>query len=194
MVEESTGEQILKGLSETRRFFEQVSLLVRTGEEYLREQGWEAVVNSNQSSDVTSHLSKPRQWMPKWVSRVLTNEEHKDLLVYLGVLLDEAGTWAGFREPWVTCGLVQYVPGRSPSEYWALAWVTSHLDCERDPDGEVCWDEYEPGEPDSERLLREMSMALPLVQVTGAEDLRNLIVAPLLAAVEEASTRSEEAS
>lgn len=184
MEKENRGQLILKGLSDTRRFFEQVSLLIRTLEESLKEQGWEPVSTSNQSSDVTSHLSKPKKWMPRWVSRFFVNEEHKDLLVYVGVLLDEAGTWAGFREPWVTCGLFQYMAGKTPSDNWALDWVTSHLLFERDPDGKFYSRQYEHDEMESEGILREMTMALPLVAVTSAEDSKRKIIDPLLEAVE----------
>ena len=166
MEKENRGQLILKGLSDTRRFFEQVSLLIRTLEESLKEQGWEPVSTSNQSSDVTSHLSKPKKWMPRWVSRFFVNEEHKDLLVYVGVLLDEARTWAAFREP------------------WELDWVTSHLLFERDPDGKFYSRQYEHDEMESFGILREMTMALPLVAVTSAEDSKRKIIGPLLEAVE----------
>lgn len=192
MEKEDRGQLILQGLSDTRRFFEQVSLLIRTLEESLKEQGWEPVSTSNQSCEITSHLSKPKKWMPRWVSRFFINEEHKDLLLYVGVLLDEpldeAGTWAGYREPWVTCGLFQYMTGKTPDSSWKLDWVTTHLYFKKDPDGKFQLRQYSHDETAGEGILREMTMALPLIAVTSAEDAKCKIIDPLIKAVESTLT------
>lgn len=187
MEKENRGKLILKGLAETRRFFEQVSLLIRTAEESLKEWGWEPISSSYQSSDITSHLLRPKKWMPRWVSRFFVNEEHENILVYIGVLLDGAGTWAGFRELWVTCGLFEYLHGKDPRENWALDWVTTHLFFERDSDGKFHWREYPPDESKSEGILREATMALPLIKVTNADDLKFKVTDPLLKEISKTS-------
>ena len=177
---ENKGQIILKGLAETRRFFEQVSLLIRTAEEDLKEQGWEPISSSYQSFDITSHLSRPQKWMPRWVVRFFINDEHENILIYIGVLLDGAGTWAGFREPWITCGLFEYLEEKSPHENWALDWVTTHLDFEKDPDGKFRLREYPPEERESESISKESTMALPLVEITDVNTLKEKVIVPLI--------------
>lgn len=181
MAKEEKGQLILRGLAEARKFFEQVSLLIRTAEEDLKNNGWEEDSNSNQSSDVTSHLSKPARWMPHWISRFFTSEDHKDLLLYIGVLLDQAGGWTGFREPWVTCGLFQYQHEKiEMREKWELNWITAHLDQKRDPDGSFYERAYELEEQESEGILGEWTMALPLIEIGDAEELKRKFIEPLL--------------
>jgi len=181
MAKEEKGQLILRGLAEARKFFEQVSLLIRTAEEMLEENGWKPDTNSNKSSDISSHLLKPDEWMPRWVSRFFKSDEHIDLLLYIGVLLDQTGGWAGFREPWVTCGLFQYLPEKiEMSEDWELEWVTAHLDQKRDPDGSFYECAYELEEQESEGILREWTMALPLIEIGNAEELKRKFIEPLL--------------
>ncbi|MBT9132499.1 MAG: hypothetical protein DDT32_01224 [Syntrophomonadaceae bacterium] len=175
------GQQILDGLIQTRKFFEQISLLLRTAEDLLKESGWDNHSSSMKSSDTTSHLYHPRKWMPKEVSRFFVNEEHKDLLTYVGVLLDQEGAWRGFNEPWITCGLFQFLPDKNPHEKFnSLSWVTQHLVDERDPDGNFYTYEWPPEEQEGLNLLYDATLALPLVQIRSAEDLKQKIIVPLL--------------
>jgi len=180
MKQNNNGQMILNGLAETREFFEQVSLLIRTAEEDFREKGWELISSSSECSDVTRQLSRPQKWMPRWVARLFINDEHENILIYVGVLLDRVGSWAGFREPWITCGLFEYLSGKNPHVNWDLNWVTTHLESEKDPDGKFNLREYPPMERESESILKESTMALPLVEITDANALKQKIIVPLL--------------
>jgi hypothetical protein len=183
MEEKNKGKMILKGLAETRKFFGQVSLLIRTAEENLKEEGWEPISSSYQSSDITSHLLHPQKWMPRWVARFFVNEEHEDILVYVGVLLDGAGAWSGFKEPWFTCGLFQYLTGERPRDNWKpqwLEWVDTHLYFEKDSDGKFHLRKYSPEEKEYESISGESTMALPLMEITDANALEEKVIVPLL--------------
>lgn len=180
------GQQILKGLAETREFFKQISLMLRTAEELFSERGWEDATGGKKCSNITSHLYHPESWMPQDICRLYLstaeNEENKDLILCVGVLLDREKAWGGFKEPWITCGLYQFAPGRKPErpqggEAW---WVTTHLDDKHDPDGTFYRCTYSSEEQEQWGIVYQATMALPLVQITSADDLRQKVVDPLL--------------
>ena len=180
---ETNGSQILSGLGETRKFFEQVSLLIRTAEDTLRDEGWETLFG-NKCTDITGHLYKPANWMPTKIYRFFVsdedNENNKDKLLFVGVLLDSAENWGGFREPWVTCGLYWFKPDFDVRKFIHWGWVSEHLDCEQDPDG--LFHDYELTTEDQEEynLVYETTMALPIVDIDSAQVLKEKIIEPLL--------------
>ena len=62
-------------------------------------------------------------------------------------------------------------------------WVQAHLDDKHDPDGQFRTYEPTSDEDEEERyggLVYEATMALPLVSIGGADDLRTLVVEPLM--------------
>lgn len=182
---EIDGKQIITGLSDTRRFFEQVSLLIRTAEEFLRDEGWDTLFG-NKCADITGHLYKPRKWMPAEVYRFFVagedSEENRDMVLFVGVLLDSDGAWGGFKEPWVTCGLYQFNTEKfDVRKFGDWDWVRTHLNGQYDADGE-----FKPEKPTSEDqeewgdLVYQATMALPLTAIDSAQALKDKILEPLL--------------
>ncbi len=179
------GQQILEGLKQTRKFFKQVSLLLRTAEDMLYEAGWREMTGSSKSSNITSDLYRPESWMPQDIYRFYVpsdeSEIDKKIVLFVGVLLDREGAWKGFKEPWISSGLYEFLPDKSPPKLRYEEWVRLHLDVEQDPDGRFYahpigdekWYE-EIG------LLYQVSMALPLVEIDDAEDLKTRVTEPLL--------------
>lgn len=190
------GQQILAGLAETRKFFEQVSLLIRTAEDCLRDAGWDNLFG-NKCAEITGHLYKPRSWMPTDIYRFFVasedSEENRDLILFVGVLLDREGAWSGFKEPWITCGLYQFSPDVNVREFRYWDWVRAHLDDQHDPDGDfyvyVCSPEEQQ---EYDGLMYEAIMALPLVAITSAEDLKQKFIDPLLQEISRVPNRDEE--
>lgn len=64
----TNGEQILSSLIETRKFLEQVALLVRTADDQIENAGWE-VISSNKCADLSGHVHRPQRWMPSEIYR-----------------------------------------------------------------------------------------------------------------------------
>jgi hypothetical protein len=168
------GQEILEGLRETRKFFEQVSLLIITTEGLLGQSGWNNALPSSKSFNITSDFNQPKKWMPRLVSRFYKNEEVADILVYTGVLLDPEIAWQGFEEPWFTCGLFQFVPGKLSVDYDSLSWVTEHLEAKLEPNGNFYKYLYNKKDPKEweEGVLR-LSMAVPLVEFKNPDDIKN---------------------
>ncbi len=187
---ELIGKQILTGLSDTREFFEQVSLLIRTAEEFLRDKGWDTLFG-NKCTDITAHLYKPRKWMPTEIYRFFVagedSEENKDMVLFVGVLLDSDGAWGGFKEPWVTCGLYHFNNEKfdvRKFSYWN--WVRAHLDDKHDVDGVFHDYECSPEEQEEwEGPVYQATMALPLTAIDSAQALKSKIIEPLLQKISE---------
>lgn len=191
------GAQILKGLTQTRVFFKQVGLLIRTAEEQLMEAGWESI-GGRKSSNITSDYLRPERWMPRDIYRfyVKSNEENdnvnSNLVICIGVLLDQEAAWAGFTEPWITCGVYKFNQEFITNNFNYWDWVYSALEDKHEPEGVFHgWDFSESDEEDDE-LLYQAVMALPLVRITDAESLNQLIIIPLLKKIDEIQGDQEE--
>ncbi len=183
-MEASTGKEILAGLSEARRFLDQVALLIQTGEDLLLEAGWEGM-NGNKCSDLSAHLYRPRKWMPSDVHRFYTagadNEDNRNVILFVSVLLDNERDWGGFQEPWVSCGLYKFETEEEAKAFKDWKWAKAALEDKHDPDGT-----FHDGTIDPEKreeysgLVYEAMMALPLLEIGSAEDLKEKIIDPLL--------------
>jgi len=184
------GAQILTGLAQTRNFFRQISLMLRTADDMLVEEGWLSNWGTR-SSNITSNYLRPDNWMPRDIYRFYIagdEEESGDnrLVIYVGVLLDQEDAWDGFVEPWITCGVFKMIPkfGVKDFNYWE--WVRAIFDDNYEPDGE--FHEYITSESEIEEgwdLLYQAVMALPLVYITDSESLKTKILDPLLKQIEE---------
>lgn len=156
---------------------------MRTAEDLLIEKGWASATTSMKAADITSHLYQPQKWIPKGISRFFLNEEVKNVLVYVGVLLDWDYSWKGFDEPWVTCGVFQFMQGVDPTEDLELEWIDAHLTDQHDPDGTFYpyrWPQEKIESEESEGEIYRATMALPLVGIKNADDLEKRVITPLL--------------
>ena len=118
------GRQILEGLAQTRNFFKQISLVLRTAEDLLKEARWENIGGNrkNKTSDITSHLHRSEQWMPQdiyrfYIESIEEGKRKRGLVIFIGILLDREGAWAGFQEPWVTCGIYQFPTDKDTKDF-----------------------------------------------------------------------------
>ena len=175
------GKQILAGLKETRNFFEQVSLLLRTIDAQLFEKEWFNALKTNpkRATDISGDIYQPQKWIPRMVSRLYTSSNSKNILVFAGVLLDVETDWAGFKEPWLTTGLYKYLPKRNLDNPF-IEWANAHLIDEHEPDGKFyrfIWKKSAVGE-DGE--FYRSTMAAPLVEFQNADDVTSKIIEPLL--------------
>jgi hypothetical protein len=187
MKNQDAGQQILKGLRETRAFFEQVSLLIRTADDLLRDDGWDNLFGKK-CADVTSDLYRPKKWMPAEIFRFFIapkESHHKDIILFVGVIFDQEGAWQGFTEPWVTCGLYQCRDDIDTAKFSDWDWVSSQLEHEHDPDGKFNCLTFTPDQQEeSDGVIYQAVMALPLMSIGSAQDLKEKVVEPLLKEVQ----------
>jgi len=192
------GAQILNGLMQTRKFYQHVALLIRTAEELLMKAGWESI-GGRKSSNITSDYLHPERWIPRDIYRfyIESNEEqpgiNSNLIAYTGVLLDQENAWAGFTEPWVTCGVYNFHQEFQVINFNYWTWVRAALDDKHEPDGSFSkFDFSESEEEEDDELLYQAVMALPLVRITDSESLNQLIIDPLLKKIAEIKQNEEE--
>ena len=184
-MKETNGHQILTGLTDTRKFFEQVSLLIRTGEDLLRDEGWETLFG-NKCADISGHLYRPKKWIPTEIYRFFVvgedSEENQDMVIFIGVILGNEGGWGGFQEPWITCGMYQFNEKFDVGEFRDWVWVRAHIDDGPwDADGE--FKTATPTPDDKEEwgdLIYQATMALPLTDIDSAQALKQKLIEPLL--------------
>jgi hypothetical protein len=178
------GTQILEGLKQTRNFLKQVALLIRTAEDRFIEKGWEGI-GGKRSSDITSDYLRPEKWMPRYVYRFFRKSDEEDerrynnYVIYIGVLLDPENAWEGFTEPWVTCGAYKMIETFETDKFNYWDWVLSVIEDKHEPDGEFHYWTPSEDEEEDEEVQYQVIMALPLIRITDAESLDQLIISPL---------------
>jgi hypothetical protein len=86
--------------------------------------------------------------------------------------------------------MCRFLPGKKPEKLRYEEWVSVHLDNEHEPDGRFYEYPHSEGDEwyDNLGLSYEVSMALPLVEIASADDLKRKVLSPLL---EQASKVSE---
>jgi len=188
MNQKGDGERILEGLAEARKFLGQVSLLVQTVEDELASKGWAAYGYGNKAATLTGHLRRPDEWMPRAVFRFFVRDEEdegkRDLLLFIGVLLDPKERYPGFKEPLLTCGVYVFMAGtREEPGYkgyeWDEHWVEGPLQGDYAPDGKF-YHEDDTSDLESYGLQYTVLMAVPLISITSEDGLKQTVVNPLL--------------
>ena len=66
------GEKIFEGLVEARKFFTQISLLLKTACDWLNKEGWK---DDGVSNNTSQHILKPQQWMPYNIFRFFVADD-----------------------------------------------------------------------------------------------------------------------
>jgi len=124
------GKNILKMVEQIRKLCEQISLLLRTADEQMGKEGWEAY-NNVVLSESSASLLAPEKWFPHELFRFYKNGDYPHLLAYVSVLLDSY-SYSGLdkyeeelTEPLVTAGFFDYGQGKQVGdnwEYWYSRW------------------------------------------------------------------------
>lgn len=131
-------------VQELRKLCEQISLMLRTVDEQMGIEGWEAA--SNTAKSYTDSLLAPKKWIPYEIFRLFKNKEYPHLLAYVSVLLDDdiEGEYAEeITEPLVTAGYFDYGQGKHVDDNWEYGYVRwygymeNHID-----DGRIYQEEY----------------------------------------------------
>jgi len=191
MTEPITGSQILQGLKDARDFFKQISLLMKTSEELIQNKGWNALFG-NKCADLSAHLSRPEKWLPREVYRFFIsdedNEKNKDLILYVGILLEDEESRSRFQEPWITCGVFKYdteLFDVKKFSDWEFVWTYLN-EYELEADGHFEDEDCNQDENnDAPEFLFQTTMALPLTAIDSADKLEELVIDPLLRKVPE---------
>jgi len=181
-----TGKNVVAAVAQFRKLYREIGRLLEHADEQMAAQGWEA--RGNQCVSGSRSLEVPQEWLPVSIFRLYYAEKQKNLLGFISVIIDDPEAKGRISEPLISAGWCDYGTGKQANQ--ALLWGWAHCHVEqphRVDDGTVVIEESKEWlEPERWDVVRYGSLALPLVSVTTAEDLRNRIVKPLLAGIDKA--------
>ena len=179
------GSHIVKSLQSIRDFHADVAKLLQAATSIVAEGGW--VIPGRASacgSGGSKAIYSARYWMPEDAFQFYRNESNTTLLAYVSVVFDDVKNPENVPEPFASAGWLQFASGGpgSQGEYqypWCRLAMTAsselHLDGQwREVDAKAIDPKgYYPVE-------RARTMACPLLSIGNEEELKTLIVEPLL--------------
>jgi len=102
------GENIKNMMSETKRFFKQISLLLTTVDSQIKKEKWIAISNTS-IGEQSKHIDYPYWWLPTEAFRFYTNNAYPKTLGFVSILLDDDRRgYYEIKEPLVTGGYFDY--------------------------------------------------------------------------------------
>jgi hypothetical protein len=181
-----TGENIVTAIGRFRRLYEQIGLLLETSDDLMQKTGWQLGRGSTCVGGSNS-LRNPTQWLPSYVFREYCGK-NKSLVCFVTVILcdpfgdaDEAVT-----TPLLSAGCYDYGRSGRPKNL-DYEWTFCHVYFQprRDDGSFMTTTDREWLEADRWNVIRFSSMAVPLIEIGGAEDLDKKVIQPLLAYIKE---------
>jgi hypothetical protein len=82
------GTNIRNMINQMKEFYEQISLLLRTIDAYMKKEKWESI-NNYAISSFSRHISFPSWWQPTEVFRFYQNKEQTKRYGFVSILLDD---------------------------------------------------------------------------------------------------------
>lgn len=181
----ATGRNIVLLMEQVRKLFQDTALLLKTADEYMREKGW--TTRTNQCVTLSSVPDAASGWFPEFAFRFYKHEGYKHLLPFVSVIFYDREGGNHVEESLVSGGWHDYGKGNTFPEGdldWDFARWHLYMPRRRD-DGTLTsvdprqeWPQY------GYRIQRTSTLAIPLVSVTSAEELKARIIEPLLAAIQ----------
>lgn len=180
------SKNIINLMSEVRSLFEQIAMLLGTGDQIFGEQGWSSANSSTVTGGNSASINHPRDWAPELFCRFYKNEKYPNILFYLGVIIDNRDNYQDYPkdfEPIITAGYYDYGDGETIGNWniWRSRW---HIySDEQNYGGAICTlkpknrDDFEEKDNNFNKLR---SLALPLVSIKNTNDLKEKAIEPLL--------------
>ena len=177
------GRKVHQAVDQVRTLCAEIALLLSTAEAFLVHADWVPEKVSPAAGGSTS-IDYPRKWVPESVHRFLRHSEHKGLLAFVSVVLENLEQPSLLEEPLVTAGWIDF--GDSVPDWWYPDISRWHLyNPKRSNDGTA--NVFTPNENFArkarEEVLRACTLGAPLVAITNAEALEERIIRPLLASL-----------
>ena len=185
-----TGPKVLDAIRYNRSLMEQISLLLQTADKMLGEESWICLHSNTCLIESSASLLNPKSWIPKDAFRFYMRDwELSRTLAFVSVLLDDAGqAYEHFDEPLITAGCFVYseeifneVMSERGYEY---AWCRSFGQASEYHDGSIAIKDNEEhsasGDDKIALWLRRATFGRPLVEISNADDLKSMIITPLM--------------
>jgi hypothetical protein len=180
------GQNVLQLFRQAREVCEQVSLLLKNADEFMRKAGWETD-NSNSLSDFSYSLQNPRQWIPTSVFSFYYNKKFPANLACISVILcDHFDDRFKLTEPIVVAYRFDYIAKgekvHCDYEYWYaryFGFLSIHQELEAN--SQLVKFDNRPLEQDlSVNFEKGTMFAVPLVSLKNAQDVKKHVADKLL--------------
>lgn len=185
------GKNIIAMLRQLRRLCEQISLLLKTADGLMTEEGWKATPEINYIFAGLSYtLSRPRFWIPQDFFRFYKNDDLRHILAFVSVVLDDAENEKNLQEPLLTVGWFDYGSGNEVGNRWQYSYARWHLKMpERNNDGRLLSADSKAWPKESLPFTRVSTLGVPLTSIADAEGLKSRIIDPLIRGIKEIQGR-----
>jgi hypothetical protein len=176
------GSDLLKVFDEIRDLFEQIGSLLSTADALMEKSKWKPFKGNLVTSDNSTALPYPRQWMPHYFCRPYANDQRGKVIGSVGVLIgmyeQDLPSRQLLSEPLICGSAFQGVT----KEQWEYEFSMWHVYMpKRKDDGTVSTvDPRIIWKGESNNASKMSSFAFPLLEITDANDLKRRIVDPLL--------------
>mgnify|MGYP001568595060 CR=1 FL=1 len=193
-----SGKELSGSIRQFRKMFIDLSKLLQTVDELMRNEGWVYPPSDRGSQNnvvlaASATINYPERWMPYVLFRFYTKPNRPSILSYVSVLLDDDvdGEYR-LEEPLVTAGFFDY--GNKEADQWEAWWCKWHMysdEADRKDDGSVIssyggWkEEWKKEEQGITYPFEEFKVfARPLVELTTPEIVKAKITDELLKLLE----------
>jgi hypothetical protein len=183
------GKNIFDMFKQIRNFCVQIANLLLTIDEQIGREGLESV-NNTAVAYSSSSLANPKQWIPASFFRYFINKEHKNLLIFVSILVDDdIGHDYKLSEPLITAGYFDYGKDKEVKDNWQywysnwLGYIGRNIKFGKTYESTPNWKEEKPWNEDKPEVYPFEAwkcFGLPLVSISNAQDVNSKIVTPLI--------------
>lgn len=177
------GRNIYQAVDQVRTLCAEIALLLSTAETFLVHADWVPVKVPPAAGGSTS-MEYPRRWVPESVHRFLKHAEHKGLLAFVSVVLENLDQPSLLEEPLVSAGWIDF--GDSVPSWWypdMSRWHLYNFKGSSDGTANVFTPNEKFGRKAREEVHRACTLGVPLVAISNADALEERIIRPLLASL-----------
>lgn len=180
------GENIVKLHEEIGKIYKQISLLLKTTDELMDQEGWKGykkVVSSGSSLS----LDYPEKWFPHILFRFYTNDEIPHILAFISILLMDdiyENYEIDINEPLITAGHFNFGEGKEVGDnlkYWyakCFGYYGNNQNDEGIINGTVAdWNE---DWKDKFNFKSYKCFGLPLTSITNISEIESKIIHQLI--------------
>lgn len=180
-----SGKAIGEAIRQVRGVYEHVALLLTTAESLLAPKEWKVFGGGTATANNSASIHNPRQWIPQDTFRFFSHEKRPHLLAFVSVILDDIDDSERVAEPVVSMGWIDYGAGVKVGSQWEYAYARIFLVAENaQPNGEFHHLEPFRFVAENKAAIKGARVcAVPLVDITSAEELHARIIEPFLKSV-----------
>lgn len=125
----TTGESIVLGFRELRKFCNQLSLLLRTADGLMGEAGWIPIPRSTVVGSGSGGIEFPDWWLPADFSRFYRHDSQRHLLTYVAAIVNDHPNDPGgvvVTKSLISSGWFDYGVGNE-SKPWEYKFCRAHI-------------------------------------------------------------------